>query len=214
MSVFLRVSRGAEWKDTTLRFTCCKANCHFRQFCWVLKSEKIQMMRTFCHVFWCMMHQSASDPIQCSVWQTSYPGSDSATHGASTMLWGKASACPVVKSVLWLILGIARKARIKPGLLHASLVLPTNKIIHFYQVCTLSFTIGCIGQGRDQQALRERKWREEMKTGGGWGRETEGEREKPPSVLYMQSAELSSVNLFSRNRLLPWQSYLKVLMFS
>lgn len=135
-------------------------------------------MSMFGRVFWRKMHQGALDPVQSSVWQTSYPGSDSATHGASTTLWGEASVCPVVKSVLWLILGIARKARIKQGLLHASLALPTNTIIHFYQVCALSFSISCssVRQGKDWQAPSERT------EGGNEDRMRAGERKKSPSI--------------------------------
>lgn len=55
------------------------------------------------------------------------------THGASTTLGGESicpssgEICPVANTTV----GIARKAWIKQGLLHASLVLLTNKIIHF-----------------------------------------------------------------------------------
>lgn len=138
------------------------------------------MMRMFCR----MMHQGALDPIQSSVWQTSYPGSDSVTHGASTALWGESiclssgEICPVANTVL----GIARKARIKPGPLHASLVLATNKIIHFYQVCALSLAISC-SSIRQRQDERKERW-EEMR------REREGEGEIPLYKCRVQSFQV------------------------
>lgn len=136
------------------------------------------MMRMFGRAFWWKMHQGALDPIQAQCDRRLIPAQIQWHMALPQRSGGKASVCPVVKFVLWLILGIARKARIKRGLLHASLTLPTNKIIHFYQVCALSFSISCssVRQGKDWQAPSERTER------GNEDRMREGERKKSPSM--------------------------------
>lgn len=142
------------------------------------------------------MHQGALDPIHSSVWQTSYPGSDSVTHGASTTLGGESicpssgEICPVANTTV----GIARKAWIKQGLLHASLVLLTNKIIHFFIKSLSYISYSSIRLGQDKLSQRGGKGEEEEK------REREREEEIP---VYKCRA-------FSRSRLLPRQGYLKV----
>lgn len=131
------------------------------------------------------MHQGALDPIHSSVWQTSYPGSDSVTHGASTTLGGESicpssgEICPVANTTV----GIARKAWIKQGLLHASLVLLTNKIIHF--LSSLFLTSATARSDWDKIHYHR-----------------EGERE--------EEIPLYKCRAFSRSRLLPRQGYLKV----
>lgn len=142
------------------------------------------------------MHQGALDPIHSSVWQTSYPGSDSVTHGASTTLGGESicpssgEICPVANTTV----GIARKAWIKQGLLHASLVLLTNKIIHFLWSHFLTSAAALSDWDKiNYHRERERERGEEK-------REREREEETP---LYKCRA-------FSRSRLLSWEGYLKV----
>lgn len=124
-----------------------------------------------------MMHQGALDPIHSSVWQTSYPGSDSVTHGASTTLGGESicpssgEICPVANTTV----GIARKAWIKQGLLHASLVLLTNKIIHFLSSHFLTSATALSDWGKinyHREGERERRRRSEREKG----------RKKSPSI--------------------------------
>jgi len=109
-------------------------------------------------------------PFRAAVWDTSYPGSDSLAHGASATLWGESiclssgEICSAANSGA----DNARKARIKLGLLHAGLVLPTNKIIHFYRLCLTSATAPY-----DRQEIDEH-----------WGKEGREEKRKEEIPLY------------------------------
>lgn len=113
-------------------------------------------------VVWC--NRDVLDRIQSSVLYVLSRLSDTwCCHGVQKK---KTSARPVRRNLSWANTAAdieQSKAGIKRGLLHSSLVLPTNKITHFYQFC---FLISASWDREETERTKGRDSKRRVREGG------------------------------------------------